>query len=106
MEKGLELSDAMKQAMALPQIANVISHAVVICNCPDHIVLVVEVIGGLVECPKCRAKWKIVKYHMNRTPVPGNPMMDDVHLEIEVGPGAAVTLGDASALAQGNGRQG
>lgn len=48
----------MADAAECPTVSHVIVNAVCICTCPAKIVMVLNVIGGEVQCTSCKRKWR------------------------------------------------
>jgi len=77
-------------------IANVLANLVLTCSCPVHVVLVLQVVGGEVECPVCKQVWRVKEFNYSISQPANTPAQEsNASLVIRVEPVKRVILGAA-----------
>lgn len=68
-------SMAALQPTSTPIVAHVIMQAVLVCNCDAHLVLLLNITGGEVECGACKRKWRMqsIEYSVELIESPEGP---------------------------------
>lgn len=63
------------QPTQTPIVAHLLMHAILVCNCDAHIVMVLNITGGEVVCPQCNRRWRMqsVEYSVELIETPEGP---------------------------------